>query len=204
MARWFVWLLLVPLLSGAQPFSAAEMQQLKVYSTGLFTNKTQVQADSSVQPSTLHIRLIWQKRKDGWWMLAEKKDREQLYQVWHYYLQDDTTLVLQFFDFKDAQKAAALAQDLSLQASLYLYHLSARHGCEIYLKRHPGGYLGSTSGKDCVVQLPGAGYNKRSLLLQKDYLQWQQAAVISGSEDQLPHSSENFVYNKEKKISSHK
>jgi len=176
MLRCCIWMtLLLPLFGAAQKFTAADLRQLKIYSTGVFgNNENGVKPDSGLLQSDLLIKPIWQKRKDGLWMFVEKSDTGHYYQVWHYYLQDDSTLVLQFFDFKDPEKALLLHKDIKQQSNLYLYNLFTSHGCDVYLKKNNTGFAGHTSGRECFTSIPGAEYNEMKIDITKDAITWQQ------------------------------
>ena len=175
MTRWCLLIGLLPLLGTAQQFTGADMKQLKRYSSGVFTNRVQAAADTHFIQSTLHIQPIWPKRKDGIWLFADRADTGHYYQVWHYYLQDDSTLVLQFFDFKDGQKALQLTKDIKQQSNLYLYHLFTSHGCDVYLKKDTTGFTGGTTGKDCFTTgIPGAEYRVLNIAITMNGITWKE------------------------------
>ena len=46
--RWYLLLLLLPAAGSAQKFTAADLRQLKLYSTGLFSNDAQVKAEAGL------------------------------------------------------------------------------------------------------------------------------------------------------------
>ncbi|MEO5592135.1 MAG: CpcT/CpeT family chromophore lyase [Chitinophagaceae bacterium] len=175
MMRWCLIIIFLPLFGRAQKFTAADLRQLKLYSTGFFSNDVQVKADTHVISSGLKIQPIWQKRKDGIWMFTERTDTGHHYQVWHFYLQDDTTLVMQFLDFKEVQKAVQISSDVKQQSNLYLYNLFTRHGCEVYLKKNETGYAGRSLGKDCSANIAGIEYIMFNIALTKNTIDWRQA-----------------------------
>ncbi len=174
MMRWYFLFLLFPAAANAQKFTAADLRQLKLYSTGLFTNDAQVKTDTHRVKSVLKLQQVWSKRKDGIWVFAERTDTAHVYQLWHFYLQDDTTLLMQFLDFKDSSKAAQLSRNIKQETSLFLYHLITRHGCEVYLKKNKKGYAGSTLGKECFTGIPGTEYLAFNMAFNKSTVDWQQ------------------------------
>ncbi|MEO5685144.1 MAG: CpcT/CpeT family chromophore lyase [Chitinophagaceae bacterium] len=174
MTRCCVLILLLPLFAGAQKFSAADLRQLKTFSTGAFSNDVQVKADTHFVNAGLTVQPIWQKRKDGIWMFTERVDTGHFFQVWHFYLQDDTTLILQLLDFKETQKAVQLSREIKQESNLYLYHLFTRHGCEVYLKRNKTGYAGDSFGKDCFSNVPGIEYLAYHIEVKKNTISWQE------------------------------
>lgn len=174
MMRWCLLLILFPLAGNAQKFTAADLRQLKLYSTGLFSNDALVKTDTTRSKPLLKVQQVWAKRKDGIWVFAERTDTAHFYQLWHFYLQDDTTLLMQFLDFKDSTKGAQLSRNIKQEASLFLYHFITRHGCEIYLKKNKKGYTGNTWGKECFTGLPGTEYLTFTMAFTKNTVEWQQ------------------------------
>ena len=174
MFRWFLVIIFFPLFGQAQQYAALDLKQLKLYGTGIFSNEVQAKADTRFMHSELKVQPIWQKRKDGVWMFAERTDTGHYYQVWHFYLQDDTTLLMQFLDFKDTQKAVQLSRDIKQQSTLYLYDLFTRHGCEVYLKRNKTGYAGASFGKDCFLNVAGIEYIVFNIALTKNTINWEE------------------------------
>lgn len=174
MMRWCLLFVLFPVLGNAQKFTAADLRQLKLYSTGLFSNSAALKADSQQIKSVLKLQQVWSRRKDGIWIFAERADTAHVYQLWHFYLQDDTTLLMQFLDFKDSAKAVQLGRNIKQETSLFLYHLITRHGCEVYLKKNKKGYAGSTLGKECFTGIPGTEYLSFSMVFTKNSIEWQQ------------------------------
>lgn len=167
-------LLLFSLPGWAQKFSVADLRLLNAYSTGIFTNDIQVKADTLFLKSSLKVQPIWPKRKDGVWLFAEKTDTGRYYQVWHFYLQDDTTILLQFLNFKVNQQAVQLSQDIKQQSKLFMYNLLARHGCELYLKKIKMGYMATSAGKDCIISETGIAYTTFNISFAKNTIVWQE------------------------------
>lgn len=194
MMRCLLLLLLLPCCCAAQKISATDMKLLKLYSTGAFTQKHEG-TDTPAVRLTLNIQPIWQKRKDGLWLFADKADTAHLYQVWHYYLQDDSTLVLQCFDFKDQQKALQLAKDIRQQSGLYIYHLFTSHGCDVYLKKDKTGFSGSTFGKECFSNIPAAEYLQMHIAVTKDGISWQQTSFDKDNKE-VAALTGNYRYQK--------
>jgi hypothetical protein len=107
-------------------------------------------------------------------LFAEKKDSVDQYQVWHFYIEDDSTLLLQCLSFKEENQAVQLGNDFTLQSKLKFYNLLNRHGCELYLKKNKLGYNGYSVGKDCYPEKNGVEYaqyaidiNKSGILLKE-------------------------------------
>jgi CpeT/CpcT family (DUF1001) len=158
----------IPFFVNAQHFSTADLKLLKTYSSGSFSNESQAKADSHFIKSNLQLQPIWQKRKDGVWIFVQQTDSLVQYQVWHYYIQDDSTLILQFLHFKETDKAIQLSKDITQQSKLNLFNLLTRHGCEVYLKKNKKGYEGSSTGKDCFAEIKGVEYLSVSISVTRN------------------------------------
>jgi hypothetical protein len=179
-------------LCQAQKFSAADVKQWKAYSTGSFSIDAVAKSDTHFLKSTLVVQPIWPKRKDGAWLFAVKTDSAAHYQVWHCYLQDDTTLLMQFLDFKDADKGAALSKDIGQQSKLYIYNLFPRRGCEVYLKKNKKGFEGISAGKECFANVPGVEYLDYKIAFTKNTISWSETGY--DKEDKLVMGSPDNVY----------
>ncbi len=187
---------LLPLYAGAQKFSAADLRQLRLYSTGIFLNGEKRQPDSTAATATLQVQPIWPKRKDGDWLFTEKTDTGHRYQVWHFYLQDDTTLLLQLLDFKDSSKAAVLAHDIQQQNSLTLGSLLARNGCGLRLKKNKSVYTATSIGNDCLAEKPGFEYTRYAVSWSANKIDWQETGY---DKDDKPVPGEEYHFNRQAK-----
>lgn len=193
-------LLLFLLLPGsvqAQRFSTADLRMLKTYASGWF--QTMVN-DKVPAGAALHLQPIWPKRKDGVWTFAVRSDsgRIPVYQVWHFYQQDDTTLLLQLLDFKDSAKGAELAADINKQSALAFFHLAPLRGCEIYLAKSKNGYTGTSSGQECFVSQPGVEYLSLSLSLTAGGIEWTQKAFDKDGQPANYPGNGTWHYRKQK------
>ncbi|MEP6748712.1 MAG: CpcT/CpeT family chromophore lyase [Bacteroidota bacterium] len=193
MMRWCLLMLLYfSLPAWAQKFSAADVRLLKLYGTGSFSNEAQVKAGVHAIQSSLKVQPIWPKRKDGIWLFAEKTDTSPHYQLWHFYLQDDTTVLMQFLDFKTIQKAQQLSQDIKQQSGLSLNNLLLRRGCELYCKKNKSGYTATSSGKDCLANKAAIEYITYNILFTKNSIVWQETG-FDKDEKQFNAGTCNFI-----------
>ncbi len=202
MVRLVLAVLLFPLLADAQKFTNADVQQLKQYSTGNFSNAKQSMDGSGLMQASLHGQQIWKKRKDGAWIFVQLHDTTDRYSIWHYYIQDDTTLVLQFFDFKEKEKAIQVAKDINTQSKLNIYHLITRRGCEVYLKKDKLLYTGSSAGKECFSENKGIEYYSYKVSVARNAINWWEAAY--GKEDRQLFATPGTGYNFTRQIKSSK
>ena len=194
----FLLLAALSLPGRAQKFSAADLRMLNTYSTGFFTNDLQVKTDSvHFIQSVLKVQPVWVKRKDGVWLFAEKTDSIHHYQVWHFYLQDDTTVLLQFLDFKMNKQALQLSQDIKQQSNLSLNNLITRQGCGLYLKKNKTVYEAGSAGKDCLADKPGVEYLTYNIAFTKNAITWQENDF---NKDDQPSTAGAYKFIKQDKL----
>jgi CpeT/CpcT family (DUF1001) len=198
MTRLCLLAIILPFFVNAQHFSNADLKLLNVYSAGSFSNEIQAKADTHFVKAGLQIEPIWQKRKDGVWMFVQQTDSLVQYQVWHYYIQDDSTLILQFLQFKDAGRALQLSKDIHLQSKLNLYDLLTRHGCEVYLKKDKKGYAGATMGRDCFAAISGVEYLSENISITRNSI--TKLEMGFDKDDKLVYGSVAGAYNFMKQI----
>jgi hypothetical protein len=189
----YCWLLLFfPLYAHAQKLSGADLRKIKLYCSGSFSNAQQVKADSA-SPATIRIQTIWIKRKDGIWLFADKKDSAMHAQIWHFYLQDDTTLILQTLDFRNNFNPNQLRENIADQSKLTIYNLVSHSGCEIYIKRNKSdGYHGTSSGKDCYADTGGARYYRYEVYIDSKRFSWTEQ-WFDKDDHEITHSKEKAV-----------
>src|SRR5450432_1241121 len=159
----------------AQKFSAADLRMLNSYSKGFFTSDLQEKTDAvHFIQSVLKVQPIWVKRKEGVWLFAEKTDSIHHYQEWHFYLHDDTTVKLQFLDFKMNKQALQLSEDIKQKSNFFLNNLSTRQGCGLYLKKNKTFYEAGSGDKDCLVDKPGVECLTYNIAFTKNAVTWQE------------------------------
>lgn len=142
--------------AAAQWFPKKELTRLKNWMQGDFSVVKQYPNDSS-QHSTalLHIRPVWQHRKDGYWLFADCSQQD-LQELVHLYQQDDSTLVLQRFTVYPPASAGALSWSDSLQ----LADFSTEWGCAFYFSRKGKHFFeGNTASETCGEE-PEGTYRK--------------------------------------------
>jgi CpeT/CpcT family (DUF1001) len=192
MARLLCFVLLFPFIVHAQKFTAADVQRLRVFSTGSFSNAVQTKAEKDILAASIQLQPIWQKRKDGAWIFVQLQDTSMKYAIWHYYIQDDTTLVLQFFDFKEKEKALQVSRDIKKQSTLKIFNLITKRGCEVYFKKDKLQYSGSSTGKDCFSENKNIEYYSYKVAVAKNKIYWWEAAY--GKEDKTLFSTPGNGY----------
>ncbi len=131
-------------------------------------------------------------------MFVKQTDSLEQYQVWHYYIQDDTTLILQLLQFKVIEKAKLLVKDINQQAKLNIFDLLTRHGCEIYMKKINNGYTGATAGNDCYTSFNDAEYLTENISVTKSSI--TRLEMGFNKEDKKVYGYVDAVYNFTRKI----
>ena len=163
-------LLLLPLAGRTQKLNEVDVQQLGAWLTGSYNNQAQVKKDSSSTLETMKLERIWNNRQDGHWMIVHRAgsvpDSASLHQVWHVYLQDDSTIVLQALNIADPTRFITNASGLKLS------DLRARQGCEIYLLKKNRSYSGKGNGRECFVEGAGNRYLSQEITVTKNTISW--------------------------------
>jgi hypothetical protein len=164
----------------AQRYTLADVQQVQLLTLGTFAAQD---SSNTSKKDSLQVKPLWTKRKDGAWLLVAQKEgtTDSLvtdFYVWHFYLQDDTTLLLQLLPCKEAQKAADVFNKRALEASLSLVDLKNMNGCEVYIKRMKGNkYVGTNKGTDCSMKYPQAEHEYIEASFSKNGIGWWQKGL---------------------------
>ncbi|MEP7277181.1 MAG: CpcT/CpeT family chromophore lyase [Bacteroidota bacterium] len=149
---------------------------------------------NAVMPLTLRIQRIWPKRNDGLWLLTERTDTNHCSQVWHFYIQDDSTLVMQFLVFRAEEKTLQQGKDNMQAPVIRMNNLLTRGGCERYLKKTRTGYVGRSAGKDCLADKTGTDYFTCDMEFTRNTLIWQETRF---NKDNEKKGSETFHFVKQ-------
>lgn len=157
----------------SQKLLKKDLLQLKTWMQGSHSNKEQQLKDSTVPVIIARMQPVWPKRKDGYWLYAEqataampaKTDRQRML---HLYLQDDSTIVCQVFEFKNPSMVDGWWKYPKRFDTVKFFALSSRPGCELYFRKNKKGqFSGSTEGKDCINNISGASYATSEMLIDK-------------------------------------
>ncbi len=155
----------------AQKLGNRDLNQLKSFLQGNFSSEQQSATDTSFSAVSLHMKQVWPRRKDRYWLYVEQAmmqtpDKPYRQRMYHLYLQDDSTLVSQVFEFKDPSPLVGWWKEPKRFDSLKFFGLSSRPGCEVYIRKNKKGqFIGSTQGKDCRSVLRGASYATSEVII---------------------------------------
>ncbi len=174
-----------------QPKARRDLSALRVMLTGAFTNSMQAKQDTGFAERELLVAQVWKKRKDGIWLYMEQNQidgpTKTIYQrMCHLYVQDDSTIVGQFFDFKEPSRYSGWTRTPQRFDSVKFYALSNRTGCELFLRRDPSGvFSGATDGKDCGSKNREAHYSSTEIRVSTGHIElwerdWDAAGVQKG------------------------
>lgn len=154
---------------------------------GSYDNVEQAATDSAFYKISLQMKPVWQKRKDGFWLYVEQAmlneiSRPYRQRMYHLYLQDDSILVSQVFEFKEPSLYIGWWATPARFDSLKFAALSSRVGCEVYLRKNKSGqFEGATDGKECVSSLKGASYATSEVIVEKgQVLSWDRGWNADG------------------------
>lgn len=155
----------------AQKLGNRDLNQLKSFLQGNFSSEKQSATDTSFSTVSLHMKQVWPRRKDGYWLYVEQAmmqtpDKPYHQLMYHLYLQDDSTLVSQVFEFKDPAFVVGWWKEPKRFDSLKFFALSSRPGCEVYIRKNKKGqFVGSTEGYECISVLKGASYATSEVII---------------------------------------
>jgi hypothetical protein len=171
----------------AQSFTEQDLQRIKSYCKGEFMSDTSALAGNPRKK--LSVRPLWEKRKDGIWLLVtmdlpEKDSIAGNAFVWHFYTESNAVLLLQLLSFKEPEKVKELKTGVKKDTDILLQDLKSMNGCELYLTRDKqGNYTGQSKGKDCYLETFHAEYVQYEAAFQKNSLTWKAKAF--DKEDKL-------------------
>ncbi|MFM9907890.1 MAG: chromophore lyase CpcT/CpeT [Chitinophagaceae bacterium] len=157
----------------SQKLGKKDLLQLKTFMQGNFSTAQQSKMDTAFLSISLHMKQVWPQRNDGYWLYVEQAatetpDKPYRQRMYHLYLQDDSILVSQVFEFKDPARFIGYWNEPKRFDSIKFFVLSSRAGCEVYLRKNSQGkFTGSTEGKDCQSSLRGASYATSEVLIDK-------------------------------------
>lgn len=141
-----------------------DVKTLSQWMTGSFSSKQQALNDSDYFEIHLHMKPIWEDKKDGTWLYVEQAmqgslDKPYRQRVYHVYLENDTTIISHVYNIKNPMRFAGDWKKNNPLSTLTLDSLEDRKGCSIHLhKTKEGIFEGSTHEKDCESVLKGASY----------------------------------------------
>lgn len=159
-----------------QKLKNKDLKNLYQRMEGAFSSQQQSKEDSSYFDIRLHMKRIWEKRKDGYWLYVEQAvasamSKPYRQRIYHVYKQDDSTLVSKVYEMPNPIRFAGAWGNIDLLQTITSDSLIDRQGCAIYLhKNKEGNYYGSTPGKECLSNLRGATYATSEVVIYADKL----------------------------------
>lgn len=157
----------------AQQKGAKNLALVRQYFAGSFDNASQAAADSSFGLLSMQIKQVWGKRKDGYWLYVEQVNPKEptlpvFQHMFHIYVQDDSTLICQEFEFKEPSLYIGWWKTPVRFDSVKFSALSNRLGCEVYLRKNQfGQFIGTTDGNECISHKNGATYSTTEMQIDK-------------------------------------
>jgi hypothetical protein len=183
-------LLIIPFFVSAQKkLGQVDLEVLKTFMTGSFSSELQSKNDSDFYDIHLNMKLIWEQRKDGFWLYVEQAivsalEKPYRQRIYHVSILNDTTIVSKVFEMKSPLRFAGAYKNVDLLKSLTLDSLEAREGCGILLHtRSNGTFVGSTHQQDCLSSLRGASYATSEVVISKERLvSWDRGWDATGKQ----------------------
>lgn len=186
----FVFFTALPFYGLAQKkVNSQDLLVLKSYMSGAFSSELQSKNDSDFYNIHLHMKPIWDDRKDGFWLYVEQAmvsalDKPYRQRIYHVSLLNDTTIVSKVFEMKSPLRFAGAYKNVELLKALTIDSLEARAGCSILLHvQDNGSFVGSTQKQDCLSSLRGASYATSEVIINKTMLlSWDRGWDTNGKQ----------------------
>ena len=167
--------------------SDTTLYRLVTYMEGSFSSQKQSIRDTNYFDIRLHIKRIWRKGDDAYWLYVEqavakfieKPYRQRIYKVTR--LSADT-LVSTVFEIYSPIRFAGAWKDQEPLASLTPDSIVERKGCSVFLVKDKNGeFTGGTKPNTCYSDLRGARYAVSEVTItRKMLLSWDRGLGMKG------------------------
>ena len=157
---------------------------------GAFDSKAQAMQDSAnYYEIHLHMKPIWENRKDGFWLYVEQAmvsalEKPYRQRIYHVFLSGDSAIISEVYELQKPLRFAGAWRDENMLSSLTTDSLISRTGCAIILKKNPdGSFSGKTGDRSCSSSLRGASYASSEVILtEKQMISWDRGFDASGKQ----------------------
>lgn len=157
---------------------------------GAFDSKAQAMQDSAnYYEIHLHMKPIWENRKDGFWLYVEQAmvsalEKPYRQRIYHVFLSGDSAIISEVYELQKPLRFAGAWRDENMLSSLTTDSLISRTGCAIILKKNPdGSFSGKTGDRSCPSSLRGASYASSEVILtEKQMISWDRGFDASGKQ----------------------
>lgn len=164
----------------------SDLQELKTWMAGDFSNAVQAAEDPEFFDLSLHVAPIWPDRTDGHWFYVEQavrpyQDRPYRQRVFHVRELAPGLFENQVFTLPDPTAAVGAWQAEDPLSDLEPADLAERDGCAILLRRRGETFVGSTIASLCTSTLRGAAYATSEVVVTPDgVVSWDRGFAADG------------------------
>lgn len=153
---------------------------------GTFDSSNQASQDSSFYNITLNHTPIWTGRV-GYWLYVEQAvtaNLESPYRQRIYKLsKSGDTFISTIYTLQQAPRFVNKYNDPQFFEQFDESLLVERSGCDVYLKKQDGAYIGETKNDTCLSSLRGATYATSKVSIYKDKIvSWDQGFDQAGNQ----------------------
>lgn len=167
-----------------------ELLTLKQWLQGSFSSEEQSKVDTSYFDVRLHIKQVWEKRKDAYWLyieqfIAQFPDRPYRQRVYSLSRKSKDTLELKIFEIPEAIRFAGEWESKTPLKSLTPDSLLERIGCNISIvwDSTKKTFIGVAKNSICVSDIRGANYASTDLELSREsMLLWERGWTRKGQQ----------------------
>jgi hypothetical protein len=165
-----------------------DLELLASHMQGAFSSKKQSEVDTTYFHVVLHMKRIWHDREDGIWLYVEqamatspeKPYRQRVYRLRRY---EGRFFESAVFTLNAPANVIGGWKDTTLFDALTPSDLTARKGCEVYLRKTAEGFTGGTEGMACASDLRGAAYATSEVTITPQFvLSWDRGFDNTGKQ----------------------
>lgn len=168
--------------------SDSVLHQLAVWMEGSFSNHEQAQQDTSYFDSQLHVKRIWNKRKNEYWFYMEQSvvnftERPYRQKVLRLVRKNADTIECKMFEIQFAIRFAGEWKKDNPLSGLAPDSLQERIGCSIFLlwNKQSKSYDGTGKNNTCIGDLRAATYTTTDLTILSDtFIFWDRGWSTKG------------------------
>ena len=148
-----------------------DVKELIIRMEGTFDNAEQYAQDKNYNNTTLHVKRIWKKRKDGNWFYSEQTPSDRMEEpffqsVYHISRKDNETMEAKIYQLPAAERFVGAWQKEDKFKIFRKDSLIETTGCALMIKlNEDGDFWGTTPGKDCKIPVEGTAYFTSSLTI---------------------------------------
>ncbi len=155
---------------------------------GEYSSEAQSKEDTSYFNIYLAMYPIWTDRTDGKWLyveqaMAAKREKPYRQRIYQIKKGENNEIISVIYTFENPLEYANAHLNKDILQKLTFDKITAKVGCEVYMKPTETGFEGGTKGESCPSNLKGASYTTTQIKLEKDKLiSWDRGFFNDGKQ----------------------